>query len=86
MRIATIVCGVNHRCQLGDIFGMSEIDNINSYVASLHSDTQLLKLSFVFFERMTDEDDYSLPLALVLTMLKTQLSNFNRVEKIGFTV
>lgn len=65
---------------------MSEIDNIHGNVVSLHSDTEFLELSLCLLQGMSDKDDDSLSLALVLPMLQAQLSNLDGIEEISFTV
>ena len=65
---------------------MSEIDHINSHIVPLHSDTQFLEVSFVLLQRMTNENNHSLSLALVLSMLETELPYLDSIEEVSLSI
>jgi len=69
-----------------DVFWVSEVNHINSNIVSLHSDSELLKLSLSLFQGMSNEDNNSLSLSLVLSVLQAELSNFDGVEEISLAV
>jgi hypothetical protein len=65
---------------------VSEVNHINSNIVSLHSDSELLKLSLGLLQGMSNEDNNSLSLSLVLSVLQAELSNFDGVEEISLTI
>jgi hypothetical protein len=65
---------------------MSEVNHINSNVVSLHPDSELLELSLTLLQRMSNEDNNSLSLSLILSVLQAELSNFDGIEKVSLTI
>ena len=76
----------DHLLKFRDVFRMSKVNDINSNIVSLHSDSEFLKLSLSLLQRMPNEDNNSLSLCLVLSVLQAELSNFDCIEKISFTI
>lgn len=86
MRISVAVGSINKCLKLGDVFRVSKVDDIYSYIVPLHSNSQLLISSLLLLERVAYKYDDSLPLALVLSVLQAELSNLDCVHEIGLTI
>ena len=86
MRVSIAVGSIDHCLKLRDVLRVSKINDIDSDIVSLHSDTEFLELCFRLLKWVPDEDNNSLSLTLVLSMLQAQLRNFDGVEKVGLTV
>ena len=86
MRVAIAIGSIDHLLKFRDVFWVSEVNHINSNIVSLHSDSELLKLSLGLLQWVSHEYDNSLSLGLILSVFKTQLSNFDGIKEIGLTV
>jgi hypothetical protein len=61
---------------------MCEVNHIDAYVVALKSFAEVLALRQVFFDWMTNECNYALPLVLVHAMLQRQLSYLDSIKEV----
>lgn len=85
--VASIVCHVHHRLKSTNVIWISEVNDINGNIVLLQSHSQVFKVLLCSLsDGVTHEDNDSLSLGLVLSMLESKLSHLNRGYKIGLTV
>ena len=70
MASVTVVCSIDQSLQLWNIVRMGKVDNVDVDVVSLKTLAEFLTGSFILFNWMANENDYSLPLILVHSMLQ----------------
>ena len=66
----TVVCSIDQSLQLWNIVWMGKVDDVDVHVISLQTLAEFFAGSFILFNGMADENDDSLPLILVHTMLQ----------------
>lgn len=83
MAVSVRISSLNQCLQFRYVFRVCEVNDIYCYIVSLHPYAQLFELLFLFPQRMSYEKNDALTLALVLPMLKAQLSYFHTGEEIS---
>lgn len=86
MTVFTVVGTVHESLELGHVLGVSKVDHVNGDVVPLETLAQVFALGDLFVKGVTNEDDDTLTLTFVLSVLQRKLSNFDSREEVGISV
>ena len=86
MTVVAVVGALDQGFKLRHVVRVRKIDNVNGNVVPLKTFAQVLTLTDVLLDWVTNEDNDALALGLIHTMLKRELGDLDSVKKVRVTV